>query len=102
LLQKGSLEYYNRIGHPVRKCVVNAFQDWRELVMRCAQVAITEGQFRTDLDPAQFVYEFDSIAMMYEQSQGLMRDLDAGERAQTAFESLLERSRRSSRPRSAN
>ena len=99
LLQKGSLEYHNRVGHPVRKCVVHALQDWRELVVRCAQTAITAGHFRADLDAEQFVYEFDGITMMYEQAQGLMRDRDAGERAQTAFESLLDRSRRVPRPR---
>jgi hypothetical protein len=37
--------------------------------------------------------------MMYEQAQGLMRDRDAGERAQKAFESLLDRSRRIPPPR---
>jgi AcrR family transcriptional regulator len=99
LLQKGSLEYHNRAGHPVRERVVHALRDWRELVVRCAQTAITEGHFRADLDPEQFVYEFDGITMMYEQAQGLMRDRHAGERAQTAFEALLDRSRRSPRPR---
>jgi len=99
LLQKGSLEYHNRIDHPVRKSVVQALQDWRELVVRCVQTAIKEGHFRADLDPEQFAYEFDGITMIYEQAQGLLRDQDAGERAQTAFESLLDRSRRSARPR---
>jgi len=99
LLQKGSLEYHNRIDHPVRKSVVQALQDWRELVVRCVQTAIMEGHFRADLDPEQFAYEFDGITMIYEQAQGLLRDQDAGERAQTAFESLLDRSRRSARPR---
>ena len=97
LLQKASLEYHNRFGHPVRERVVHAFQDWRELVTRCAQTAIDEGQFRADLDAEQFAYEFDGITMMYQQRQGLIRDRTAGERAQTAFESLLDRSRRSSR-----
>src|SRR5271166_278630 len=46
LLQKASLEYHNRFGHPVRERVVHALQDWRELVARCAQTAIDEGQFR--------------------------------------------------------
>jgi hypothetical protein len=68
-------------------------------VVRCAQTAITEGHFRADLDPEQFVYEFDGITMIYEQAQGLMRDRDAGQRAQTAFESLLDRSRRVPGPR---
>jgi hypothetical protein len=51
------------------------------------------------LDPQQFGYEFDGITMMYQQTQGLLRERGAGERAQTAFESLLDRSRRSDRLR---
>src|SRR5580658_8821032 len=49
LLQKASLEYHNRVGHPVRERVVHALQDWRDLVARCAQTAIDEGHFRADL-----------------------------------------------------
>jgi AcrR family transcriptional regulator len=99
LLQKASLEYHNRVGHPVRERVVHALQDWRELVARCAQNGVDECHFRADLDPQQFGYEFDGITMMYQQTQGLMRDRTAGKRAQTAFESLLEHSRRSTRTR---
>ncbi len=99
LLQKASLEYHNRLGHPVRERVVHALQDWRELVARCVQTAIDEGHFRADSDPEQFAYELDGITMMYQQTQGLMRDRAAAERAQTAFESLLDRSRRSPRLR---
>jgi AcrR family transcriptional regulator len=99
LLQKASLEYHNRLGHPVRERLVHALQDWRELVVRCTQTAIDEGHFRGDLDAEQFGYEFDGITMMYQQRQGLMRDRTAGERAQAAFESLLERSRRPPRSR---
>jgi hypothetical protein len=96
LLQKASLEYYNRYGHPVRERAVHALQDWRELLTRCAQTAMDGGHFRTDLDPEQFGYEFDGITMMYQQLHGLMRDGTAGERAQRAFEALLDRSRRAS------
>jgi len=92
LLQKASLEYHNRPGHPVRDRVVHAFQDWWELVIRCAQTAIDQGHFRADLDPEQFGYEFDAITMMYQQRQGLMRDDGAEGRAQTALESLIARS----------
>jgi len=99
LLQKASLEYHNRLGHPVRERVVHALQDWHEFVARCAQVAIDEGHFRADLDAEQFCYEFEGIAMMYQQMQGLMRDAAAGARAQKAFESLFEHSRRSLTPR---
>ena len=96
LLQKASLEYHNRLGHPVRERAVHALQDWRELLSRCAQTAIDEDHFRTDLDPEQFGYEFEGITMMYQQMHGLLRDPAAGERAQRAFESLLDRSRRAS------
>ena len=99
LLQKASLEYHNRIGHPVRDRLVQAFQDWWELVIRCAQSAIDQGHFRADLDPEQFGYEFDAITMMYQQRQGLMRDDGAEQRAQTALDSLIDRSRHSVRPR---
>jgi AcrR family transcriptional regulator len=95
LLQKASLEYHNRFGHPVRERAVNALQDWRELLVRCVQTAIDEGHFRSDLDAEQFGYEFDGITMMYQQMHGLMRDPIAGERAQRAFNSLLDRSRHS-------
>jgi AcrR family transcriptional regulator len=99
LLQKASLEYHNRFGHPVRERLVHALQDWRELLTRCAQTAIDEGQFRAELDPEQFGYEFDGITMMYQQTHGLMRDRGAGKRAHAAFDSLIARSRRSPRLR---
>jgi len=99
LLQKAALEYHNRLGHPVRESIVRALQDWRDLVTRCARTAIDEGHFREDLDPQQFGYEFDGITMMYQQTQGLLRERGAGERAQAAFESLLDRSRRVQRLR---
>jgi AcrR family transcriptional regulator len=97
LLQKASLEYYNRLGHPVRERAVHALKDWRELLTRCAQTAIDEGHFRSDLDPELFYFEFDGITMMYQQLHGLMRDGAAGERAQRAFDSLLDRSRHTSK-----
>lgn len=99
LLSKASLEYDNRPGHPVRQRLVQALQDWRELLVRATKAAIDEGQLKADLDTEQFAYEFDGITMMYQQAHGLMRDRAAEERAYKAFESLLERSRRSARLR---
>jgi len=98
LLNKASIEYDNRAGHPVRERVVQAVQDWSDVIMRSARAAIDEGHFRADLDADQFAYEFDGIMMMYQQRHGLMHDRTAAERARVAFASLLERSRRS-RPR---
>jgi AcrR family transcriptional regulator len=80
LLNKASIEYDNRAGHPVRERVVQALQDWREVVMRSARAAIDEGHFRADLDAEQFADEFDGIMMMYQQRHGLMHDRTAAER----------------------
>jgi AcrR family transcriptional regulator len=99
LLSKASLEYDNRPGHPVRQRLVQALQDWRELLVRATKAAVDEGQLKADLDTEQFAYEFDGITMMYQQAHGLMRDRAAEERAHKAFESLLERSRRPARLR---
>jgi AcrR family transcriptional regulator len=93
LLQRASADYRNRIGHPVRERLVQAMQDWWELLTRCAQTAIDAGQFRPDLDAEQFVYEFDAITMMYQHRHVLMGDRSALTRAQTALEALLDRSR---------
>jgi AcrR family transcriptional regulator len=95
LLQKASLEYDNRSGHAVRKRLVQALKDWREVLVRSCTAAIEAGDFRADLNAEQFAYEFEGITMVYQQAHGLMRDRAAKERAHTAFESLLERSRRS-------
>jgi AcrR family transcriptional regulator len=94
LLGKASLEYDNREGHPVRERAVQGTRDWLEFVSRSAQTAVDEGHFRADLDPAQFAFEFDGITMMYQTTHGLLHDRKAAERANTAFASLLERSRR--------
>lgn len=98
LLQRASADYRNRIGHPVRERLVQAMQDWWELLTRCAQTGIDAGHFRADLDAEQFAYEFDGITMMYQHRLVLMGDRSALTRAQTAFEALLDRSRRT-RPR---
>jgi AcrR family transcriptional regulator len=99
LLSKASLEYDNRPGHPVRQRLVQALQDWRELLVRATKAAVDEGQLKADLDTEQFAYEFDGITMMYQQAHGLLHDRSAEERAHKAFESLLDRSRRSPRLR---
>lgn len=99
MLQKASREYDNRPEHPLRARLVQALQDWRELVARSAQAAIDAGQFRAELDVEQFAYEFNGIAMVYQQTHHLMGDHAAEERAAAAFEDLLERSRRPRRSR---
>jgi AcrR family transcriptional regulator len=93
LLQRASADYRNRPGHPVRERVVQAMQDWWELLTRCAQTAIDAGHFRSNLDAEQFAYELDGITMMYQHRLVLMSDPSALTRAQTAFEALLDRSR---------
>jgi len=99
LLGKAALEYDNRHGHPVRERLVQALEDWRELLVRATKAAVETGDFKAELDPEQFAYEFDGITMIYQQQHRLLADRTAEQRAHKAFAALLERSRRSSRPR---
>jgi len=94
LLEKASIEYDNRVGHPVRERVVQSSRDWRGFITQITQAAVDEGHFRSDVDVEQFVFEFDGIMLMFQQRHGLMRDRTAGDRARTAFAALLDRSRR--------
>ena len=86
-------EYDDRPG-PLRDRLVQSQKDWYGTVARAARLAVKEGHFRTDLDDAQFAYEFVGVGMVYEQAHKLLADPSAEKRARTAFEGLMARSRR--------
>jgi hypothetical protein len=64
-----------------------------DTITRAAEIAIAEGRFRADLDPAQFAYEFLGIGFAYHHATRLFVDPAAETRARTAFSALIERSR---------
>jgi len=86
-----SAEYDDKPG-PVRDHLAEMQSQWQATLARSAKIAIEEGHFRKDLDPRQFAYELQGIFLSLTYFRRLLRDSAAVERAETAFQSLLERS----------
>ncbi|HEX4966800.1 MAG TPA: TetR/AcrR family transcriptional regulator [Thermoanaerobaculia bacterium] len=85
-------EYDDRPG-PIRDLLVQSQRDWYDTIARAARTAVEEGHFRAGLDLDQFAYEFVGIGMVYQQVAKLLENPQAEERARSAFEMLLARSR---------
>lgn len=88
-----SQEYDDRPG-PVRDLLVKSQRDWQATVARAARIAVDQGHFRADLDAEQFAYELVGIGMAFQQLYKLLDHPKAEQRARTAFQSLVARSRR--------
>jgi AcrR family transcriptional regulator len=86
-------EFDDRPG-AVRDAVVASQKAWVDFLAGAAERAVAEGHFRPDLDPRQFAFEFSAISMSLQFASKLFRDPAALERARSAFDALIERSRR--------
>jgi hypothetical protein len=64
-----------------------------DLLAGTVRSAIQEGQFRPDVDPDQFAYEFWGAMLAFHSASRLMRDPKARQRARAAFDSLVQRAR---------
>ncbi|MBI2466832.1 MAG: TetR/AcrR family transcriptional regulator [Candidatus Rokubacteria bacterium] len=84
---------------PVRDTLVAVLRDWFDLLAGTVRIAIDEGHFRADVDPAQFAYEVYGVMLAYHHGSRLFRDPRARERAQAAFEALIRDARRVAAPR---
>jgi len=80
----------------LRDYLVQSQRDWLDALATAARIAVAEGHFRPDLDLRQFAYDFYSVILAYHHFGRLLRDPQTEERCRTAFEGLLERSRRPS------
>jgi AcrR family transcriptional regulator len=87
-----STELDDRPG-PARDYLVQTRRDLLDLVASTARSAIDEDQFRVDLDPDQFAYDFWGAMLGYHHASRLMRDPRARDRASAAFESLIRAAR---------
>ena len=74
---------------PVRDALVRDERDWLEMIVTVAGTAVSEGEFRDDLDLEQFAYELHALTLAHQHSSRLLRDPKALERVQRAFESLI-------------
>jgi AcrR family transcriptional regulator len=87
-----SVEYDDQPG-PMHDALVRQQRDWTEFVSTVAATAVSEGEFRADLDPQQFAFTLQGLMLGYRHAGRLLHDPDALERTRTAFEQLLDSSR---------
>lgn len=84
----GSIEYDDRPG-PVRDALVQGERDWTELIVTVAGTAVSEGDFRADLDTEQFAFQVQALMYGFHHASRLMHDPKALERTRVAFDQLL-------------
>ena len=83
-----SSELDDRPG-PARDYLVQSRRDLLDLLAGTVRSAMDEAQFRPELDPDQFAYEFWGAMLGFHHASRLRRDPRAGERARAAFETLV-------------
>lgn len=79
---------------PARACLVKQQRDFLELIATTVRGAVTEGQFRKDLDAEQFAHDFYAVMLGFHHATRLLKDPRAEKRAVHAFEALLDGARR--------
>jgi len=87
-----STEYDDQPG-PMHDSLVRQQRDWTEFIATVTGTAVSEGQFRADLDTRQFVFVFQSLMLGFQHAGRLLHDPDALAHTRAAFEQLLESSR---------
>lgn len=74
---------------PLRDALVRNERDWLDLLATVAGTAVAEGDFRADLDAAQFAFEIHAVMLAHHHASRLLHDALATERTRRAFETLL-------------
>jgi AcrR family transcriptional regulator len=88
----GAVEFDDQPG-PMRDALVRDQRDWLDTVATVAEAAVSEGDFRADLDPRQFAFDLHGLTLGFHHYARLLDDDQAEDRVRTAFESLLDRAR---------
>jgi AcrR family transcriptional regulator len=79
---------------PVRDRLVDLQKGWLEMIAIVFRTGVTEGVFRSDLDPEEFAHDLYSVMLGFHHASRLMRDPRAETRANAAFGRLLTSARR--------
>jgi hypothetical protein len=86
-----SAEFDDQPG-PMRDAVVRNQQDWLDFVATVAGTAVSEGDFRADLDTEQLAFTLQGLMLGYHHAARLMRDPKALDHTRRALDQLLEAS----------
>jgi len=81
-------ELDDRPGAP-RDALARSLKDWIDALATAAQIAITEGHFRSDLDARQFAFELYGIMLATHTFGRFLRDRASTSRAHETFERML-------------
>ena len=73
----------------LREHLLRHQEGWLKILADAARRTVSEGQFRPDLDPDQFAYDFQGLMLGYHHAARLMRDPQAELRVRRSFENLL-------------
>ncbi len=84
----GSVEYDDQPG-PMRDALVRNQRDWAEFIATVAGTAVSEGDFRADLDLEQFAFALQGLMYAYHHSARLLRDPRALDLTRASFAQLL-------------
>lgn len=79
---------------PPRDKLVASQKDWLSTLAGAARIAVEEGDFRADLDTAQFAFETYALAFGFHTLERLLRDGTTEKRVRTAFDRLVRDARR--------
>jgi AcrR family transcriptional regulator len=92
-----SISNAGKLPKTVRDRLVATQKDWLDALATAVRIAIAEGHFRTDLDPAQLAHELLSVAYGHHLVARVMGPRAGDDRWRTATEHLLARARASAR-----
>jgi AcrR family transcriptional regulator len=84
----GSIEYDDQPG-PMRDALVQGERDWTEFIVTVAGTAVSEGDFKADLDTEQLAFNVQALMYGYHHASRLMKDPKALDRTRVAFDQLL-------------
>ena len=91
-----SAEFDSQSG-PVRDVVASTQRQWGEVLVQAVEPSLGD-DFRRDLDPERFAFELYGIYLTHHLYRQLFEERRAERWAQTSFEELIERARRSREP----
>jgi AcrR family transcriptional regulator len=87
-LLAASIELDDQPGE-LRDYLVEQQKAWLDCIARMATKAVSQSEFRSDLDVEQFAFQFHSIGLGFNFAYRLLDDAKARQRAQIAFQQLV-------------
>lgn len=82
---------FDDVDCPVREKILTMEREWRALLKRLVQEAVSCEHLRRGMDVDQFVWELSGIYLSHHAAHRFLRSKDADKRAMTAIDALIER-----------